>query len=437
MADYDSDSSGDNNDVETNVLLGYASQEPTEDEFSQLGGYPTWLDDRSPPSAYLAKCKVCNGYTNLLLQLNADLPGDFPGHERRLYLVACKRKACRRKVGSVRAFRGSKQQGANTTSKTAQEPAVAGVGLGDALFGSRPAGNTAAGRAANPFATPSSSAAATSNNPFAPASALAAKPPQPPSHANNGNLKDLPETFASKARLASTEEDKSTSDSLVRSLSKPPPYEPWPSTSAFPPAYPSYHLDAEKEFLEPEDSTSIPQNARLDTSGEGSSGSGGGLEDKAAFESTLDHTFQRFADRLSQNPEQVLRYEWQAQPLLYSKSDQVGALFATSQDSGSGSGIRTSSASGSGKSKIPRCANCGAGRVFELQLTPHLIAMLEAEDEGLEGMDWGTVILGVCTKDCIERKAAEEGTLVGYVEEWVGVQWEELTGKGKAGAGSR
>lgn len=39
MADYDSDSSG-AEDVETGVTLGYASKEPTGDEFSQLGGHP-------------------------------------------------------------------------------------------------------------------------------------------------------------------------------------------------------------------------------------------------------------------------------------------------------------------------------------------------------------------------------------------------------------
>ena len=40
MADYDSDSSDGGNDIETNVLLGYASKEPTVDDFSQLGGNP-------------------------------------------------------------------------------------------------------------------------------------------------------------------------------------------------------------------------------------------------------------------------------------------------------------------------------------------------------------------------------------------------------------
>ena len=48
MAPYDSDSSADGTEdyTETNVLLGYASKEPTEDAVSQLGGYPVsnfWL----------------------------------------------------------------------------------------------------------------------------------------------------------------------------------------------------------------------------------------------------------------------------------------------------------------------------------------------------------------------------------------------------------
>ena len=39
MADYDSDSSG-TEDVATNVVLGFASKEPTDEPFSQLGGHP-------------------------------------------------------------------------------------------------------------------------------------------------------------------------------------------------------------------------------------------------------------------------------------------------------------------------------------------------------------------------------------------------------------
>lgn len=73
---------------------------------------------------------------------------------------------------------------------------------------------------------------------------------------------------------------------------------------------------------------------------------------------------------------------------------------------------------------MPRCANCGAARVFEMQLTPHAITELEAEDMSVDGMDWGTIIVASCVEDCQQKgKGAGE---VGYVEEWIGVQWEEV-----------
>lgn len=109
----------------------------------------------------------------------------------------------------------------------------------------------------------------------------------------------------------------------------------------------------------------------------------------------MDKTFQRFADRLAQNPEQILRYDFEGQPLLYSNKDAVGSKWPKG---------------------VPGCAKCGSERVFELQLTPHAITELEAEDMSLEGMDWGTIVMASCGKDC-----------GGENEEWVGVQWEELT----------
>ena len=162
----------------------------------------------------------------------------------------------------------------------------------------------------------------------------------------------------------------------------------------------------------------------VDTEGAGSKN-----DEKDAFESTIDKTFQRFADRLAQNPEQVLRYEFGGAPLLYSKSDLVGRLF-TYQQSASMSSKITITAHEMGPNRIPRCPNCWSSRVFELQLVPQAIAELEVEEEGLEGIEWGTIILGVCEKDCGERgaKAGE----VGWVEEWVGVQWEEDAKPGKS-----
>ena len=61
-------------------------------------------------------------------------------------------------------------------------------------------------------------------------------------------------------------------------------------------------------------------------------------------------------------------------------------------------------------------------------MTPQAIAELEVGEEGFDGMEWGTVVVGVCGVDCApgSLKMGE----VGYVEEWAGVQWEEVGRKG-------
>lgn len=139
----------------------------------------------------------------------------------------------------------------------------------------------------------------------------------------------------------------------------------------------------------------------------------------------MDKTFQRFADTVNQNPEQVLRYEFAGHPLLYSKDDAVGKLFSQHNSQSQGKVQTSQSSNGtSSTSRIPRCDKCGAARVFELQLTPQAITELERDETGVDGMDWGTVIVGVCSSDCTE-KGKGEGE-VGYLEEWVGVQWEEI-----------
>lgn len=176
--------------------------------------------------------------------------------------------------------------------------------------------------------------------------------------------------------------------------------------SSLPQPYPHLHLDADYESLAPSkqtqtltSSSSRPQYDLDDNPA---------LE-KDTFESSLDATFLRFSDRLAQNPEQVLRYDFAGTPLLYSGVDAVAQRF----------GIVP------GKPKahmqgIPPCEACGAKRVFELQLVPGLISALEENNMDLEeGMEWGTMVLGVCADDC-----GEVGE-VSYHEEWVGVQWEE------------
>jgi pre-rRNA-processing protein TSR4 len=242
-------------------------------------------------------------------------------------------------------------------------------------------------------------------NPFAslpPTSSLAAKPPQTPTDTTEPSS----ESFASKLRISSSTPqipDSAASDA-----------EGWPSTPSLPPPYPHFYLDADYETLVPKQPTppSFPaSSSKTQYDVDDTASTPNAAAEKDTFESSLDATFLRFSDRLAQNPSQVLRYEFNGTPLLYSGSDAVAARF--------GVVLGKTKAQAAPLQGIPRCESCGAKRVFELQLVPGLINALEESVDLEEGMEWGTIILGVCAEDC-----AEVGRVV-FREEWLGVQWEE------------
>ncbi|KAL8689944.1 MAG: hypothetical protein Q9218_004506, partial [Villophora microphyllina] len=145
----------------------------------------------------------------------------------------------------------------------------------------------------------------------------------PPPSEPEGPDSTLSQTFAQKARISSPPP------------SKPLHREPWPSPSVLPKPYPAYHLDADYETL---DAPSPPatQSSSSFTETSGSATDKDSLpasnedDDPASWLSgpaKADTTFLRFASRLAQNPEQVLRYEFRGNPLLYSKTDEVGHAF--------------------------------------------------------------------------------------------------------------
>ena len=341
----------------------------------------------------------------LLLQLDGELPDRFPGHQRRLHVFACRAPKCRRKPGSVRAIRGVRVSKAvaeaarEAERKEAEERKAREererkerekqAGLGSALFGG--GGGAAAG--ANPFSAGGGGA----SNPFSsgaanPFSAAKEKTEEVKDKVED-KASELPKTFAETLSLNNPQPE--------TSAAPPPAPEPWPEAPSLPKPFSNLYLvDVDYETLDPTP-TALPANAQVEM--EEPTAAGGASTSKDDFESTMDAAFQKFADRMSQNPEQVIRYEFGGQPLLYSKDDAT----AKAVEKG-----------------LPRCGGCGAGRAFELQLTPQAIAELEAEEMGLEGMDWGTVIVGVCERDCQVAGVADGE--VGYHEEWVGVQWEEL-----------
>ncbi|KAJ5773604.1 hypothetical protein N7457_008500 [Penicillium paradoxum] len=416
MDPYDSDSSIDEDLTDTGVLLGYAAEEVIEDTISHLGGWPTWLDEASPAPGDFANCKVCNNPMLLLLELHGDLPNDFPTDERRLYLFGCPRKACNRKPGSIRAFRatrkvaiGSGQQNKQDEPKEAQPvaPEQPKQDLGASLFGATNLTNNVSSNP-NPFSSGSGPSPAGSN-PFAtplPATAPAAEKPAP-------SATTLASSFADKVRISSPPPSAATKQTPESAA-----IAPWPTQSAFPPPYTNFYLDAEYETLSRPSSPSVPDNVQIEPMEEEGAGS---AELKDTFESDLDRDFMKFSMRLEHNPEQVLRYEFRGTPLLYSTSDAVGAKLHV--QNAPGAKVTTL-----GAGSIPGCEYCGSHRVFELQLVPHAIAMLEEGRAGVglgkddAGMEWGTIIMGVCSKDC----APQELGVTGWREEWAGVQWEQL-----------
>ncbi|XP_054245786.1 programmed cell death protein 2-like [Indicator indicator] len=87
-----------------------------------------------------------------------------------------------------------------------------------------------------------------------------------------------------------------------------------------------------------------------------------------------DHTFHKFMKRVSVCPEQILRYSRGGQP-----------LFITCPPVNIEKGV-------------PACSTCGGSRVFEFQLMPALVSMLQSDSD--LSVEFGTVLIYTCERSC-------------------------------------
>lgn len=111
----------------------------------------------------------------------------------------------------------------------------------------------------------------------------------------------------------------------------------------------------------------------------------------------FDKSFYKFEKEIAKYPWQLVRYSWQGQPLL--------PIPVTNDP----------------RFVIPPCSDCGARRVFEFQLMPTILASLSVEDPkylkhlpceapskpfDALGMDWATILVYNCEKDCFAYHAS-------------------------------
>lgn len=102
-------------------------------------------------------------------------------------------------------------------------------------------------------------------------------------------------------------------------------------------------------------------------------GSAAEMEDKA---------FQSFKKRIAAEPEQIVRYKRQGEPLwIANVKDTIESQLQ----------------------ELPNCSQCGGPRKFEFQLMPQMLTLLKDEN-----LDWGVLAIYTCASSC---------PINGYVEE--------------------
>lgn len=284
-------------------------------------------------------------------------------YDRVIYIFACTNTSCRRKSGTVKAIRGVQKTPEVEKRIKEQESADSEVEVPQKAKIEN-LGNKLFENTgtSNPFA-------AASSNPFASSSAKETEPSSVSKKQANT------ESTHTKRPVGSTK-------------------------------FTCKAIEVEEEYLSPE---TIPENVQVvDDEDQGDEGTGASERSEAEmveFEKTLsamnDPVFMHFVSIVRSNPDQILRYDLPLKPVPYLKDEIYSILIDPT--------------------KIPKLN--GHSRAPEVQLMPKLISELETPDMLLDGMEWGTIVVATAADDVLPEL---DNNGVGYIEEWVGVQWEDM-----------
>lgn len=401
----------------TDLQIDYDGNESSDElptiEDTFIGGYPLWFNENSKPKDSMVSCGNCGKKMALLLQAFAPLDGKL--YDRVIYIFACKdTRSCSRKKGSIKCIRAIskdpvkmeklKDDASKGVEKEMEEKLKLEedkqkqLKIGEDLF--KDAGGSSQ---TNPFG---------GSNPFDQVNPFASNKAPGPKTSDSG----APNSTKQQSPVEEPEAaDIESLGYIDRSY----------------PGYPGYFV-----FVEPEKRNKAGVDPDLEkykhliaqeSDNEGSSSADAGLESvanalnpKAAQISRMmdDKCFENFTNVLRHNSTQVLRYDLGGKPLLYSSKGPVAKAFL----------------SATADSLVPRPAyNPSSLRRFELQLMPKAILDLSAEDLAnadsnaiINGMSWGTIIICTDTEDYIPPEYFDLNH-VAYIEDWVGVQWEEAS----------
>ncbi|CAG8658090.1 4871_t:CDS:2, partial [Scutellospora calospora] len=211
----------------------------------------------------------------------------------------------------------------------------------------------------------------------------------------------------------------------------------WPEKIPF---FPAQYLYITEEILEEKPDPNLKKyerylNGSLYNNEDDSSEWVNEKYEKSCLPKGVDKAFRKFSDRVSEWPDQCIRYEFDGQPLLYNQSDSAASLLlSSSHESNKQLKVNTQ--------RLPKCPKCGSKRVFEFQLMPSLLCILPTGEYATNnsknkneiggskcgiaqfdvGMEWGTVMIFTCQNDCEIYNVNKDE--VSYYEEFVLVQYE-------------
>jgi len=443
----DEDEDGDVARIETSVHLGIpdgpvdSASDLKDAAVSRIGGQPALLSHEVPFDSSL--CRHCKNPMELLVQLWA--PFEDSPYDRAVYVWGCARSGCQGKNGSIRAWRGLRY---NETYAPKLERKLARKRVHERsplapLEGHKSMHQTAK---INPFAmsteVPHSGLGTDVFNSVTPLDPGAEVTFQ-------GSVRDQ-ENVDHDDDSAST--SSSVSSVVVALASATVADSSWLSAPLYLPQY----LSTVDEYIPPSNKApDEPTTGHDDDDGFNQEGHPWASEQ---YENSVptDHIFDRFNERAAHQPQQCVRYDLGGIPMPFASDDLYKQLFPLSPE-GSASTTVTRAAfnvqypppgRGYNAASIPSCPHCGSRRVFEYQLMPNLINLLGRDsttrkdvtttdeqrmvaiqrllkgDPDRRGMEWGTVLVFSCEKDCCPGPGNKEKQGA-WAEETVLVHWEK------------